>query len=87
MILLPYDLGYPHLLWRDGQTAVISEHSASVLRTYGFSLSSEYTLVEGRPSNPQVTYPSPVKLNLEGARNAADSGVFKISKKARGLLA
>lgn len=86
MILLPYDQGCPHLLWRDGESAVISALAASVLRMHGFGLSSEYLMVDGKPSNPQLTYPSNLALDLEGARQAADWGVFKISKKARRLL-
>ncbi len=86
MILLPYDVGSPHLLWRDGETAVISEHAASVIRTYGIGLSSEYLLEDSRPTNPTITYPSTAALNLRGLRNAADSGVFKLSKKARNLM-
>lgn len=86
MILLPYDRGYPHFLWCDGKTAVISARTASALRPFGIGLSSEYTLENGQPVNPRLTYPSSKLLDLDAARTAADAGVFKISKKARSLL-
>ncbi len=67
--------------------AVISEHAASVLRTYGIGLSSEYTLIDGQPAAPKTTYPAQMALDLEGARKAADENIIKLSKKARKLLA
>jgi hypothetical protein len=86
MILLPWDRGYPHILWCDGKSAVISGHVATVLRTYGLGFSSEYRLVEGKPVDPKVTYPSRKELNLEGARLAADDISLRLSKKARSIL-
>jgi hypothetical protein len=85
MVLLPYDHGSPHLLWRDGKTAVISGAASGSLYSFGVCLSSEYALdPQGQPQNPRATYPSPVTLNLEEARQAADAGLYKLSKKAVG---